>query len=122
MLVLRAAAILLAAVFLYSGADKVLHWREGVDEVVTLGLPLPALFAAATIAVQLVGGLAVASGVGAGAGAALLALFTIMATLLGHQFWLRHGRAAKQELTTALEHLAIVGGLLMVIARHGLLG
>lgn len=50
------------------------------------------------------------------------ALFTIMATLLGHKFWLRHGRAAKQELTTALEHVAIVGGLLMVVARHGLLG
>ncbi len=122
MLLPRAAAILLAAVFLYSGADKALHWREGLAEVTELDLPFPALFAAATIFVQLAGGVCVATGLLAGAGAALLALFTIMATLLGHKFWLRHGRAAKQELTTALEHLAIVGGLLMVIARHGLLG
>lgn len=116
------SSLMLAAVFLYSGADKVLHWRAGVAEVTELGLPLPAWFAAATIATQFVGGLAVASGIFAGLGALLLGLFTILATLLGHKFWLRHGQEAKHELTTALEHLAIVGGLVGVVIRHSTLG
>jgi len=109
------ARLLLALVFLYSGMDKLRHWRAGVAEVTQIGMPWPAAFAAATIATQLVGGLSVASGVGAVIGAALLAGFTVAATLLGHRFWLLHGESAKREFTTALEHVAIVGGLLFVI-------
>ena len=110
------ARSLLSAVFLYSGQDKLRHWRSGVDEVGELGLPFPPLFVAATIAVQLVGGLSVTLGVAAPLGAIILAGFTIIATLLGHRFWLLRGEAARRELTTALEHLAIVGGLLLVAA------
>lgn len=122
MLLPELSSLLLAVVFLYSGADKALHWRDGVAEVTEMGLPLPALFAAATIAVQLGGGLAVATGIFAGPGAIFLAFFTLLATLLGHKFWLQRGKAAKQELTTALEHVAIIGGLLGVVARHGIFG
>lgn len=109
------ARILLAAVFLYSGQDKLRHWTAAVSEVASLGIPWPQLFAGSTIAVQLLGGLAVVSGVGAALGAAVLAAFTIVATLVGHRFWLLHGDSEKREFTTSLEHLAIVGGLLLVI-------
>jgi len=114
------ARALMAAVFLYSGQDKIRHWRAGVEEVAGLGMPMPQLFAAATIVVQIVGGLSVLSGIGLFFGAAVLALFTAAATILGHRFWLLHGQPAKQELTTTLEHLAIVGGLLL-LAVSGLL-
>jgi putative oxidoreductase len=76
---------------------------------------MPRLFAAATIAVQIVGGLSMLSGIGAAWGAAILALFTAAATILGHRFWQLHGQPARQELTTSLEHLAIVGGLLLLV-------
>ena len=109
------ARVLMAAVFLYSGQDKIRHWRAGVEEVAGLGMPMPQLFAAATIVVQIVGGLSVLSGIGLVFGAAVLALFTAAATILGHRFWLLHGQQAKQELTTSLEHLAIVGGLLLLV-------
>jgi putative oxidoreductase len=99
-----AARVLLAAVFLYSGQDKLRYRRTSVAEVVELGVPYPVLFAAATIAAQLVGGLSVALDIYPAIGAALLAGFTIAATLLGHRFWLLHG--ARQELTTSLEHVA----------------
>jgi putative oxidoreductase len=111
------ARVLLAAVFLYSGWDKLWHWREGVKEVVGLGLPWPAVFAAGTILVQLAGGVTIVSGFGAEFGAAILAVFTIVATLLGHRFWLLRGDAAKHEFITSLEHLAIVGGLILVIVE-----
>jgi putative oxidoreductase len=107
----------MSAVFLYSGQDKLRHWGKAVGEVRELALPgPPALMAACTITVQLVGGLSLVTGVAQAAGAGLLALFTVAATLIGHRYWLLTGDPAKQAFTTALEHLAIVGGLLLVIA------
>jgi uncharacterized membrane protein YphA (DoxX/SURF4 family) len=104
----------LAAVFLYSGVDKLWHWRSSIEEVKRDGLPWPAAFAGATVFTQLVGGFLVATGFFAWLGALLLAGFTAAATLLGHRFWLRHGSEFRHELTTSLEHVAIVGGLLLL--------
>jgi hypothetical protein len=50
------ARLCLAAVFLYSGADKLWHWRSSIEEVKGDGLPWPAAFAGATVFTQLVGG------------------------------------------------------------------
>ena len=111
------ARVMLAVVFLYSGQDKLRHWRAGVAEVSNMGLPLPSVFAAATILTQLLGGASLAMDFWAPAGAVLLAFFTVAATVLGHPFWRLQGNAAQQALTTSLEHVAIVGGLLLVIVR-----
>lgn len=115
------ARAFLAAVFLYSGQDKLRHWEAGIKEVADLGLPWPRFFAAATVATQLLGGLAVLSGIGVVWGAAILALFTLAATALGHPFWRLHGQRATQEFMTSMEHLAIVGGLLLliIVSLHG---
>ena len=108
------ARVFLAAVFLYSGVDKLWHWRSSIEDVKGDGLPWPAVFAGATVFAQLVGGCLVAIGLLAWLGALLLAGFTVAATLLGHRFWLRRGSERRRELTTSLEHLAIVGGLLLL--------
>jgi uncharacterized membrane protein YphA (DoxX/SURF4 family) len=108
------ARLCLAAVFLYSGVDKLWHWRSSIEEVKSDGLPLPAVFAGATVFTQLAGGCLVAIGLFAWLGALLLAGFTVVATLLGHRFWLRRGAAFRHEVTTSLEHVAIVGGLLLL--------
>jgi uncharacterized membrane protein YphA (DoxX/SURF4 family) len=108
------ARLCLAAVFLYSGVDKLWHWRSSVEEVKGDGLPWPAAFVGATVATQLVGGCLVATGFFAWLGALLLAGFTVAATVVGHRFWLRRGAEYRRELTTSLEHLAIVGGLLLL--------
>ena len=108
------ARLCLAAVFLYSAVDKLWHWRSSIEEVKGDGLPWPAVFAGATVFTQLVGGCLVAMGLLAWLGALLLAGFTVAATLLGHRFWLRRGVEFRHELTTSLEHVAIVGGLLLL--------
>ena len=108
------ARVCLAAVFLYSGVDKLWHWRSSIEEVTGDGLPWPAAFVGATVFTQLVGGCLVAAGFFAWLGALLLAGFTVAATLLGHRFWLRRGAEFRHELTTSLEHVAIVGGLILV--------
>jgi uncharacterized membrane protein YphA (DoxX/SURF4 family) len=108
------ARVCLAAVFLYSGVDKLWHWRSSIEEVRSDGLPWPAAFASATVFTQLVGGCLVATGFFAWLGALLLAGFTVAATLVGHRFWLRRGSEFAHELTTSLEHVAIVGGLVLL--------
>ena len=108
------ARLCLAIVFLYSGVDKLWHWRSSIEEVKSDGLPWPAAFAGATVFTQLVGGCLVATGFFAWLGALALAGFTVAATVLGHRFWLRRGAEFRHELTTSLEHVAIVGGLLLL--------
>jgi hypothetical protein len=56
------ARLCLAIVFLYSGVDKLWHWRSSVEEVRSDGLPWPTAFAGATVFTQLVGGCLVATG------------------------------------------------------------
>lgn len=109
------ARLLMAAVFLFSGADKLLHWRAFIAELAQLGLQWP-LCGGLTIFTQLMGGAMLMTGLGAWVGASFLACFTFAATVLAHPFWLHCGTNARREFTTALEHLAIVGGLVLIAA------
>jgi hypothetical protein len=47
-------------------------------------------------------------------GYGLLIARTVAATVVGHRFWLRRGAEFRRELTTSLEHVATVGGLLLI--------
>jgi putative oxidoreductase len=111
---LLAARLCLAAVFLYSGATKLVFWSDAIDEFAALSLPMPAL--AGTIALPLGAGMVLSVGWRSGPAALVLAAFTIAATLIGHPSWAFDGANFHRQLTTALEHLAIVGGLVAVAA------
>jgi putative oxidoreductase len=111
----------LGTVFVYAGLDKLMHWTEALAELTDLKLPLPGAMAAATIFVQIVAGVMVVVGFGAGLGAILLAGFTALATLAGHRFWLLRGQPARKAFTTALEHLAIIAGLFQLALLRGLM-
>lgn len=108
------ARVCLAAVFIYSGATKLIGWSDTIAEFEALGLPLPVAAALATIVVQLAGGLAVLAGYRVEAAALGLAAFTVVATLIGHPFWTFEGQEFHRQLTTALEHLAIAGGFILL--------
>jgi putative oxidoreductase len=110
------ARLCLSAVFLYSAVDKLVNWRDGLAEVSTLQLPLPQLCLALTIAVQAIGAATVLLGLQARLGALLLIGFTAAATLMAHPFWRRNGAGFRRAFTVSLEHLAIIGGFVMVAA------
>jgi putative oxidoreductase len=111
---LLVARLFLAAVFLYSGAVKLTGWRAAIAEFDLLGMPVPDLAVPAVVAVQLLGGFAMVLGWRFRAAAAVLAAFTVAATLIGHPFWAFAGAEFQRQATTALEHLAIVGGFLLL--------
>src|SRR4051794_17763741 len=87
------ARICLSSVFIYSGVEKLIFWRNGLAEVTSLKLPLPKLALSAITIVQLTAGTMVLLGIYAELGALLLFAFTAAATLLGHRFWTLHGVA-----------------------------
>jgi putative oxidoreductase len=110
------ARVFLSGVFIFSGIEKLFFWREGVDELKGFRLPLPALALAVTVAIQLGAGTMVLLGFYARLGALALFAFTAAATLMAHRFWTMRGIAFRKSLTTALEHLAIMGGFLLIAA------
>lgn len=110
------AALCLA--FVYSGIAKILDWPGALAEQAHFGLEPAALFAAATIAVQLGGSALVlfARGRARALGALTLAAFTIAATLIAHAFWRETGIDRFRDLNAFLEHIGLVGGFVLVAA------
>lgn len=106
----------LCLAYVYSGVAKLLDFPAAIAEQQHFGLNPPALFAAATIAVQLGGSALVLFGHGRwrALGALLLAGFTVLATVIGHPFWAMTGSERFHNLNAFLEHAGLVGGFLIV--------
>ncbi len=117
------ARLLICSPFLASGVLKALDFPGAVAEVRALtGLEPAAPVALGVIAVQLGGSaLVLAGGRASRLGAALLAAFTLLATLLAHAFWTKDGLERMRDTMIFLEHMGLVGGFLLValVARGG---
>ncbi len=106
--------VCLSAVFLYSGIDKLVCWDNGMRFCIRHKMPQPRVVLAATAVIHIAGGMMVLLGVMAREGAVMLLLFTIIATWWVHNPIGLKGEDFRRELMTSLEHLAIVGGLLLL--------
>ena len=113
-LLILAARLCLSAVYLYSGFDKLINWQNGLAFVTRHRLTPQVPVLAATIVLHLAGGFMVLLGIFAREGAMLLLLFTLIATLRVHFPRGLKGEEFRRETTISLEHLGIIGGLLML--------
>lgn len=66
--------------------------------------------------VQTLGGVSVALGFWPALGGAALVVFTIVATVLWHNFWDYAGEERRVHINFNLTNMALIGGLLLVIA------
>lgn len=110
--------LLLAFLFLPAGISKIGGFAGTVGYIASKGLPLPTAGAAIAILVEVLGGLALIAGFGTLWAALALAGFTLVATVIFHNFW---GMPADQVMVQQLmffKNIAVVGGLL-VLAAHG---
>lgn len=115
--------IALTFMFWSSGAAKLIDWNSGLGEMAHFNLNPPAVFAAATIFVQLAGSLLVIWGPYAWLGAGALAVFTALTIPIAHNFWALTGPAAMNEFHFFTEHISVLGALVLVaILRHRELG
>jgi putative oxidoreductase len=118
---------LLAFIFLFSGARKVMGYQgtlaymqgKGVFPATDVfGYPLAEVLLMATIAVEILGGLMLVTGLGARFAALALAAFTVAAGVLFHDFWtIADAAQYGNQLNHFLKNLAIVGGLLIVASQ-----
>ena len=111
--------IMIAALFIPAGVSKLFGFQGVVNFVAAAGLPQPQLAAVIAIAVEIPLGFALLVGWQTRKVAAVLAAFTLIATMSFHPFW------AVPEAQQMIQHLmfwkniAIVGGLLMVASLGG---
>ena len=118
---------LLAFIFLFSGARKILGFQptltmmqdKGVFPAIDIaGYPLVEVLLIATIALEIIGGLMLITGIGSRLAALALAAFTIVAGSLFHSFWtITDVMEYRNELNHFLKNVAIVGGLLIVATQ-----
>jgi putative oxidoreductase len=113
-LLILIARISLSAVYLYSGVDKFVCWNDGLKFCIEHKMPRPNVVLAITAIIHVVCGLMVLLGFFAREGAVILLLFTAVATYWVHNPIGRTGEDFRRETTISLEHLAIIGGLLLI--------
>ncbi|GAA0707249.1 DoxX family protein [Dokdonella soli] len=105
------ARIALTLPYWWSGIDKVLHPQAALAEVSGLvGASTPLPFYIVLLTVQLGGSLLVILDRWTWLGTGVLAVFTLIVTLIAHAFWKLDGAACFTEMNTFMEHLALIAG------------
>ena len=108
--------ILLAAIFVSSGFQKIGGFAGTAGYIASKGLPLPEVGAAIAIAVEIVAGIALIVGFKARWAALALAIFTLATALLFHTYWTLPADKQFVDMLMFWKNLAITGGLLIVFA------
>lgn len=107
---------LIALLFIPAGIGKIAGFQGTVGYIASKGLPLPEVAAAGTIVVEIGVALALLVGFKARWAALILALFTVAAALLFHNFWALPADQQMAQQINFFKNLAIAGGLLFVVA------
>jgi putative oxidoreductase len=108
--------VLLAVLFIWSGAGKLMGFGGAAGAIASKGLPLPQVLAALTILIELGGGLALAFGWKARWAAVLLALFVVIITPIFHNFWASPPAQVMSQQINFFKNVSILGGMLVVYA------
>ncbi len=110
------ARVVLTTLFWSEVIFGTLKFRGFVAAVERVSLPFPTFVAAATIVYQLIGSALIITNYDqlGWLGAAMLAVFTLLTIPYGHAFWKFEEPRRTQEFHFVLEHITVVGGLLLV--------
>lgn len=111
-----AARLLMALLFLPAGLSKIAGFAGTVGYIGSVGLPLPQLGAVIAIVLEAGGGLALVLGYQTRLAALALALFTVVAGALFHNFWAAAPEQLMVQQIMFFKNVAIAGGLLMMTA------
>ena len=115
------ARLALVGAYLIGGIVKLADWPAAVAEQAHFGMTPPALWAAVTIAVELIAPLLILSGRLVWLGAGMLGVFTLLAAITANAFWTMPTEAMRFAATNAFfEHLGLIGGFVFVarVAEH----
>ncbi len=108
--------ILLMAIFIKSGIEKIGAFEGTVGYIASKGLPLPQVAAGVAIAVEVVAAALVVIGWKTRLAAFAVLVFTLAAAILFHNYWTLPAEKQMMDMINFWKNLAICGGLLMLIA------
>ena len=108
--------ILLSAVFIMGGIGKITGFSFEESMVAAKHLPLPAVALGIALIIELVGGLAILTGLFTRLTAWIVFLYMIPTTFLFHNFWSMQGADRIDTMIHFEKNLAIMGGLLLLAA------
>lgn len=110
-----AARLLLVGAYLLGTAVKASDWPAAVAEQAHFGMHPPALWAALTIAVEILGPLLILADRLVWLGAGMLGVFTLLAAITANAFWTMPAGQERFMATNAFfEHLGLIGGFVLV--------
>ena len=108
------ARLALVGAYLLGGIVKASNWTAAVAEQTHFGMSPPALWAALTIVVEIVGPLLILSGRFVWLGAGMLGVFTLFAAITANAFWAMPAGQERFMATNAFfEHLSLIGGFVL---------
>jgi putative oxidoreductase len=110
--------IAIAALFLPAGLNKLMGMDGVTSYFASLGLPVVAVLVWVVIAIEVLGGVALILGYKTRLVAIGLAIFTVLASIVGHAFWAAPVDAAFIAQLLFFKNMAVTGGLL-VLASSG---
>ena len=108
--------ILLALIFITSGFGKLTGFEGTVGYIASKHLPLPQVGAVIAILCELGGGILLAIGFKARWAGLVLAIFTLAAGILFHDFWNADAASKMMQSINFWKNVSIAGGMLMVFA------
>jgi putative oxidoreductase len=109
-----AGRLLISAIFIFSGLNKLGAHAAMAGFAATKGLPAADLAIWLAAAVEILAGLSVLLGFHARIGAWLLFLFLIPTSVVFHNFWAMQGMEKMDNQAHFFKNVAIMGGLLFV--------
>lgn len=114
------ARLALVGAYLLGALVKLGDWPSAVAEQAHFGMRPPALWAAATIAVELVGPILILAGRFVWLGAGMLGVFTVLAAITANPFWALSGSERFAATNAFFEHLGLTGGFVLaaLVAEH----
>jgi len=115
-ILMLAARVCLALVFLVSGLHKAIWYQKAIQEFEHDAIPAISLILPGTIVLHLLGSLCLIVGYQTRTAASLLAIFTVVATLKVHAYWRLPDEEQLGRSRSFTANLAIIGGLLLLTA------
>jgi putative oxidoreductase len=113
--VILIARLLLATLFLWGGAMKLLGYAEFVAYLRGLGVPFLQVTAPAVVAIEALGALLLIVGYRVKPLALGLAAYTIVTAMIGHNFWDATDPVVQHDMVVHFwKNVAIAGGFLLL--------
>jgi len=108
------ARIVLTFGFWASGLAKLIDFQAGAAEMAHFGLEPAAAFNIAVIITQIGGSALIIMNRWTWLGAGALAVFTLLTIPIAHNFWAMEEPFRTMEFHVAMEHITVIGGLMVV--------